>query len=153
MSDLSSLSSIMKWDGPKLTGGENFAEWEQYIEAISVSMDMYYLVEQEEVPHTTAVSRRRVPVTPPAPPAPAPDAAASTSVARPGTTEPNTVDAANSNANANDETDTAQQAAQALRIKHQRRFWGPLFNSLHINVVKQLSVESRNPSTFDAVKL
>lgn len=49
----------MKWEGAKLTGSDNFAERKQYVEAISVSMEIYYLVEQEEVPHTTAVSRRR----------------------------------------------------------------------------------------------
>jgi hypothetical protein len=144
MSDFSSLSSIMKWEGPKLTGSDNFAEWKQYIEAVSVSMDIYYLVEQEEVPHTTAVSRRRVIVTPPSPTAPAATTTINASTASTSGTP------AQALANVNE---TARLEAAALHNKHQRRFWGLLFNSLHINIVKQLSADARNPSTFDAIKL
>jgi hypothetical protein len=133
MSDYSSLSSIMKWEGPKLTGSENFAEWKQYIVAVSVSMDIYHLVEQEDVPHTTAVSRRRAPTTPLAPLANAAADATSTGT---------------NTRSAETETtpDPAQLDALALRNKQQRRFWGLLYNSLHINVVKQIDPEARNPA-------
>lgn len=58
MTAFTSLSSITKWDGPKLTGSANFAEWKQYIIAVCVPAEVYYLLESIEVKHTSAVSKR-----------------------------------------------------------------------------------------------
>jgi hypothetical protein len=135
----------MKWEGPKLTGNDNFAGRKQCIEAISVSMAIHYLVEQEEVPHTTAVSRRCVPL--PLRLRLAVSAGTTTTPIAPSAAEQATANVTNTAA------ETARLEALALRTKSQRRFWGLLSNSLHINMVKQISAEARNPSTLDVVKL
>lgn len=59
MSGIASLAPVTKWEGPRLTGGSNFTEWQQYILAVSVTAEVHYLIADVDAPNSSAVSRRR----------------------------------------------------------------------------------------------
>lgn len=123
------LASITKWDGPKLVGNQNFAEWQQYIISVCVAADVYHHVEHVEVPNSSAVSRRKDTV-----PAPPPDPSKETP-----------------------EETKARIAAKETKsdndAKQKRWMWGLLYNSLHTSVASRLSAEASNPTTHDPVAL
>jgi hypothetical protein len=53
------LTSIAKWEGPRLAGSANFSVWRQYIISLTVGAEVHYIIQDVDVPNSSAVSKRR----------------------------------------------------------------------------------------------